>query len=60
MMTAFIIAVRGTVAEAGLLGLAATVSHASVVWVVGLIGMHFAANRVAPLRNPFSRWHRPS
>ena len=43
MMTAFIIAVRGTVAEAALLGLAATVSHTSVVWVVGLIGMHFGS-----------------
>ena len=60
MMTAFIIAVRGTVAKAALLGLTATVSHASVVWVVNLIGMHFAANRLAPLRNPFPRCHRPS
>jgi nickel/cobalt transporter (NicO) family protein len=33
MMTAFIIAVRGTVSQAVLLGLAATVSHTSVVWV---------------------------
>ena len=43
MMTAFIIAVRGTVAEAVLLRLAATVSHTSVVSVVGLIGMHFGS-----------------
>src|SRR5215469_3669051 len=43
MMTAFIIAVRGTVAQAVLLGLAATVSHTSVVWIVALIGMHFGS-----------------
>jgi len=41
MMTAFIIAVRGTVAEAALLRQAATVSHRLVVSVVGLIGIAF-------------------
>ena len=45
MMTAFIIAVRGTVAQAVLLGLAATVSHTAVVWVVALLGLHFASLR---------------
>jgi len=39
MMAAFIIAVRGTVKQAVLLGLAATVSHTAVVWVVALGGM---------------------
>jgi hypothetical protein len=43
MMTAFIIAVRGSVVQAMLLGFAATVSHTSVVWVVALIGMHFGS-----------------
>ena len=43
MMTAFNIAVRGSVAQAVLLGFAATVSHTSVVWVVALIGMHFGS-----------------
>ena len=43
MMTAFIIAIRGTVAQAVLLGFAATVSHTSVVSVVALIGIHFAS-----------------
>ena len=38
MMAAFIIAVRGTVAQAVLLGLAATVSHTLVVWAVALVG----------------------
>src|SRR6187402_266395 len=39
MMAAFIIAVRGTVRQAILLGLAATASHTLVVWVVALGGM---------------------
>lgn len=39
MMAAFIIAVRGTVRQAVLLGLAATASHTLIVWVVALGGM---------------------
>lgn len=38
MMAAFIIAVRGTVAQAVMLGVAATISHTGVVWLVALIG----------------------
>ncbi|MFX8581865.1 nickel/cobalt efflux protein RcnA, partial [Acinetobacter baumannii] len=34
MMAAFIIAVKGTVRQAVLLGLAATLSHTLVVWIV--------------------------
>ena len=40
MMAAFIVAVRGTVAQAILLGLAATVSHTIVVWVIAIGGMY--------------------
>ncbi|MFE0019230.1 nickel/cobalt efflux transporter [Mesorhizobium sp. NPDC059054] len=40
MMAAFIVAVRGTVAQAVLLGLAATVSHTIVVWGIALGGMY--------------------
>lgn len=39
MMAAFIIAVKGTIRQAVLLGLAATLSHTLVVWVVALAGM---------------------
>ena len=42
MMAAFIIAVRGTVMQAVLLGLAAALSHTAVVWAVALIGLHYA------------------
>jgi nickel/cobalt exporter len=41
MMAAFIIAVRGTLGQAMLLGLAATFSHTLVVWVIGLAGLYF-------------------
>ena len=40
MMAAFIVAVRGTVKQAVLLGLAATVSHTAIVWLVALGGMY--------------------
>jgi nickel/cobalt exporter len=41
MMAAFIIAIRGTLTQAILLGLAATVSHTAVVWAVALGGLYF-------------------
>jgi nickel/cobalt exporter len=53
MMTAFIIAVRGTVAQAVLLGVAATVSHTAVVWVVALLGMHFGSRYDTAATEPY-------
>jgi nickel/cobalt exporter len=41
MMAAFIIAIRGTIAQAVLLGLSATLSHTAVVWAVALTGMYY-------------------
>lgn len=41
MMAAFIISIRGTTAQAVMLGLAATLSHTVVVWVVALVGLYF-------------------
>ncbi|OCP21280.1 MULTISPECIES: nickel/cobalt efflux transporter [unclassified Ensifer] len=40
MMAAFIVAIRGTVAQAVLLGLAATVSHTIIVWGIAFAGMY--------------------
>lgn len=40
MMAAFIVAIRGTVAQAVLLGIAATVSHTAVVWGIAFAGMY--------------------
>ncbi|MGY4432869.1 nickel/cobalt exporter [Bradyrhizobium sp. F1.13.1] len=41
MMAAFIVAIRGTIFQAVLLGLSATVSHTAVVWAVALLGLYF-------------------
>ena len=41
MMAAFIIAVRGTVTQAALLGLSATISHTAIVWIIALGGLYF-------------------
>lgn len=43
MMAAFIVAIRGTVKQAVMLGLAATVSHTAIVWAIALLGLHFGA-----------------
>jgi nickel/cobalt exporter len=40
MMAAFIIAIRGTVRQAVLLGLCATLSHTVIVWVIALGGLY--------------------
>jgi ABC-type nickel/cobalt efflux system permease component RcnA len=41
MMAAFIVAIRGTLGQAVLLGLAATLSHTAVVWAIALGGLYF-------------------
>ena len=52
MMAAFIIAIKGTVRQAVLLGLAATVSHTAIVWIIAFGGMYlsnrFTAEAVEP------------
>ena len=40
MMAAFIIAIRGSVKQAVLLGLCATFSHTLIVWIIALGGMY--------------------
>ena len=40
MMAAFIVAIRGTVDQAVLLGVTATISHTLIVWGIGLGGMY--------------------
>jgi nickel/cobalt exporter len=53
MMAAFIIAVRGTLMQAILLGLAATVSHTAIVWVIALGGMYFGQHWSAEASEPW-------
>ena len=40
MMAAFIVAVRGTIGQAVLLGLSATLSHTLIVWLIALGGLY--------------------
>ena len=53
MMAAFIVAVRGTVWQAALLGLSATVSHTAVVWAVALGGLYFGRNLHLATSEPY-------
>jgi nickel/cobalt exporter len=53
MMAAFIIAVRGTVGQAVLLGVAATLSHTAVVWAVALGGMYLFSGFDAEATEPY-------
>ena len=53
MMAAFIIAVRGTIAQAVLLGLAATLSHTAIVWAIALGGMYFGQQWSAEASEPW-------
>lgn len=46
MMAAFIIAIRGTIAQAVLLGLTATISHTAVVWLIASAGMYFLGGKI--------------
>ena len=43
MMASFIIAIRGTVWQAVLLGVAATISHTAIVWIIALGGLYFGS-----------------
>ena len=53
MMAAFIIAVRGTVGQAVLLGLAATLSHTAIVWVIAMGGLYFGGHWGAAQSEPY-------
>ncbi|HBR1513368.1 TPA: nickel/cobalt efflux protein RcnA [Klebsiella quasipneumoniae subsp. quasipneumoniae] len=53
MMAAFIVAVRGTLKQAVLLGLAATVSHTVVVWLIAMAGLWFGRGWNAQTSEPW-------
>ncbi|MGC1577376.1 MAG: nickel/cobalt efflux transporter [Beijerinckiaceae bacterium] len=53
MMAAFIIAIRGTVAQAVLLGLSAALSHTAVVWVVALGGQYLGRDLNGEAAEPY-------
>ncbi len=53
MMAAFVVAIRGTTAQAALLGLSATISHTAVVWVIALAGLYFGKQWNATTSEPW-------
>ena len=53
MIAAFIVAIRGTLKQAILLGLAATLSHTVVVWVIAMAGMWFGRGWDAQTAEPW-------
>lgn len=53
MMAAFIVAIRGSVKQAVLLGLAATLSHTAVVWLVAIGGMYLGHGLDAETTEPY-------
>ncbi|HBY9943865.1 nickel/cobalt efflux protein RcnA [Leclercia adecarboxylata] len=53
MMAAFIVAIRGTVRQAVMLGLAATLSHTAIVWMIALGGMYISRKFTAESAEPW-------
>lgn len=53
MMAAFIVAIRGTLTQAVLLGLSATLSHTAVVWAVAMAGLYFGRHWDAQTTEPY-------
>ena len=53
MMASFIIAVRGTIAQAALLGLCAALSHSLIVWVLAAAALQFGNELIAEQAEPY-------
>lgn len=53
MMAAFIVAIRGTVMQAVLLGLSATVSHTAIIWVLAFVGLHYSGRFDVETTEPY-------
>ena len=53
MMAAFIVAIRGTVWQAVLLGLSAAISHSLIIWVLAAGALHYGSQWDAERVEPF-------
>jgi nickel/cobalt exporter len=53
MMAAFIVAIRGTLTQAVLLGLSATASHTAIVWAIALGGLYFGTHWNTETTEPY-------
>ena len=53
MMAAFIIAIRGTVTQAVLLGLSAAISHSIIIWILAAAALHYGSQWDAETVEPY-------
>ena len=53
MMAAFIVAIRGTIGQAVMLGLAATLSHTALVWLIAMLGLTYGAAWSSTTTEPY-------
>ena len=53
MMAAFLIAVRGTIGQAVLLGLCAALSHSVVIWILAILALKFGHQWNVPATEPY-------
>ena len=53
MMAAFIIAIRGTILQATLLGLCAAFSHSLVIWLLAALALHYGSQWNAESTEPY-------
>ena len=53
MMAAFIVAIRGTVGQAVLLGLSAAISHSLIIWLLAALALHFGSQWDAEHVEPY-------
>ncbi|WP_108650588.1 nickel/cobalt efflux protein RcnA [Dongshaea marina] len=53
MMAAFIVAIKGSVRQAVMLGLAATLSHTAIVWLIAVGGMYISQKFTAQAAEPW-------
>lgn len=53
MMAAFIVAIRGTVKQAVLLGVSATVSHTAIIWVLAFVGLRYSGRFDVETTEPY-------
>ena len=53
MMAAFIVAVRGTIPQAVLLGVSAAFSHSLIIWLLAAVALRFGSNWNAETTEPY-------
>jgi len=53
MMAAFIVAVRGTIPQAALLAICATISHTAVIWILAPFALKFGQSFEAEATEPY-------